>query len=140
MLRKTLLALTLLTALNSISQVGIGTTTPRVSLDIQSVNSGVLFPEFSLTSSTQNIDSTAAPNTGEFIYNTNSNFDNGVGFYFWSGSEWVSLSLSNSAWSYGGNDLDSSFQDNTYTGDTTGDQSNTSTFYKYEEGSNHCIS
>lgn len=67
------------------SQVGIGTNTPAPSaqLDISSTERGLLMPR--MTMAQRNL--IASPATGLTIYQT----DNTAGFYFFDGSNWVTL-------------------------------------------------
>jgi hypothetical protein len=66
------------------AQVGIGTTTPDASaqLEIASTNKGLLIPRVSLAGRP------ASPATGLLIYQT----DSTPGFYYYNGTAWVSIS------------------------------------------------
>lgn len=87
----------LLAAIHNQAQVGIGTTSPTNSakLDISASDKGVLIPRVALTAfnAQSPIVGTMAPSL--LVYNTASG--NGVtpGFYYWSGSAWVRLAVSN---------------------------------------------
>lgn len=84
----TLITLILFTTL-SYAQVGINTQTPDASaaLDINSTNAGLLIPRL-----TQNQrDSVSNPATGLLIFQ----IDNTPGFYFYNGTTWVALNVSN---------------------------------------------
>ena len=83
------------------AQTGIGTTTPNASakMDVSSTDKGFLPPRLALTST-----STFAPVTGLsgtlplataaglLVYNTTSNSNVTPGYYYWSGTTWVSIS------------------------------------------------
>lgn len=73
------------------SQVGIGTKTPNASsqLEIVSNNKGVLFPQVSLTSSTDNTTITQGNVNSLFIYNTNTQNDVSPGYYYWLNNKWL---------------------------------------------------
>ena len=77
------------------SQVGIGTTNPDGSsiLDITSLDKGVLVPRVSLNNVTNSITPINSPATGLLVWNTNSSVTggNGVGFYFFNGSQWMPI-------------------------------------------------
>lgn len=66
------------------AQIGIGTTTPHASaqLEIVSTNKGLLIPRLALASRP------AAPATGLMIYQT----DSTPGFYYYNGAAWVNIS------------------------------------------------
>jgi hypothetical protein len=83
------------------AQTGIGTTTPNASakLDVSSADKGFLPPRVALTAT-----NTFAPLTGLsgasplataaglLVYNTTSNSNVTPGYYYWSGTTWVSIS------------------------------------------------
>lgn len=82
---------------NGFGQVGIGTSSPKGALDIQSTQYGVVFPQVALTAT--NLQAPVVNPTGSSlqvgttIYNTNTtnsgSFDVEPGIYAWSGSIWV---------------------------------------------------
>src|SRR5690554_5589861 len=79
----------------SFAQVGINTTDPKASLDVESTDSGILIPRVALSAT--NISAPiVAPDISELIYNTATagTSPNNVspGFYYWNGSLWVGLS------------------------------------------------
>lgn len=82
-MRKNFFAISLaITSLQTIAQVGIGTSTPNASaaLEVQSTNSGILIPRMSSSDRS----AITQPATGLLIYNTT------IGnFEFYSGSAWV---------------------------------------------------
>lgn len=73
--------------------IGIGTATPDASakLDISATDRGVLVPRVSLTAIGVAAPVTA-PATGLLVYNTNALLPEGVGFYYWDGTQWLRLS------------------------------------------------
>ncbi len=82
------------------AQVGINTTAPKAALDVESTNNGVLIPRVQLTSILDNT-TIINPNTGPLITSTlvynmapAGVVPNNVipGFYYWNGSQWVSIS------------------------------------------------
>ena len=110
MKKTTLLPFCLLMLIASIgvsAQVGIGTTTPRGALEINSSTNGFLAPQVALTSTTisapvVNPQDNGSPLSGTLVYNTNTAGDVTPGYYFWSGTEWKRLKTSPS-WSLTGN-------------------------------------
>jgi trimeric autotransporter adhesin len=104
------ISLSCLSITNLLAQnVGIGTTTPDASaqLDVSSVNKGVLVSRVSLSNVTTAAP-VASPATGLLVYNTNAGIagGNGVGFYYWTGTQWTQLTTSSgnaSAWTTNGN-------------------------------------
>ncbi|WP_291102742.1 MULTISPECIES: hypothetical protein [unclassified Flavobacterium] len=97
--------LVLMICTNATAQVGIGTTTPRGALEINSTTNGFIAPQVALTSVT-----VAAPVTnpqggaiiaGTFVYNTTTagTTPNNVtpGYYFWNGSVWIKFNAGNTA-------------------------------------------
>ena len=85
------------------AQVGIGTTNPDLSsmLDISSSNSGLLIPRVALVS-TSDVSTIALPVTSLLVYN--SGFAPN-GYYYWNGTLWVQLAVTNSNWSLTGNTI-----------------------------------
>ncbi len=59
-------------------------------LDLQSNNKGILIPRIDLDSSTIT-NALGLTQKGMMVYNTNGNYDNGAGFYYWSGFKWLPL-------------------------------------------------
>ncbi len=95
-MKKTILLLTfVLLSKNSFSQVGIGTTNPDASssLDISSVNTGLLVPRVSLTDVSDGTSPINSPANSLLVYNTNSALvgGNGEGYYYWNGTQWTKL-------------------------------------------------
>ena len=78
------------------AQIGIGTTAPEASLDVQSVaNGGMLIPRVALTSTTDN---TTVVNTDSgalaestLVYNDGTGSLTPAGFYYWQNSQWNQL-------------------------------------------------
>ncbi|MCB0438546.1 MAG: hypothetical protein KDD20_07390, partial [Mangrovimonas sp.] len=90
---KVLLLLVLLNFSFSIAQVGINTTAPDASseLDITSTDGGILIPRMTQVQR----DAITAPATGLLIYQTN----NTPGFYYYNGSAWVNIAgVSDADW------------------------------------------
>ena len=101
-----LLALLLCTLFSVNAQVGVGTTTPDPSseLDITSTNRGFLMPRVALTSTTDITTITGTEATSLLVYNTATVSDVVPGFYYWDGSKWVTLAgTSAAAWELLGN-------------------------------------
>ncbi|MFK5981883.1 MAG: hypothetical protein QM499_03130 [Flavobacteriaceae bacterium] len=90
--------------IKSFGQVGIGTISPDAasSLDIVSLNSGILIPRISLTNVTSISPILSTPTTSLLIWNTNSSVigGEGAGFYFWDGAKWVFLINTNTISTY----------------------------------------
>lgn len=108
-MNKIIFGLLLFVTISSFAQnVGIGTNTPNSSakLDITSTNSGLLVPRVSL-SSTTDIATIASPATSLLVYNTNAAITggDGVGFYYYNGTQWMKLStgVTSEDWSLTGN-------------------------------------
>ncbi|SRX54226.1 hypothetical protein [Aequorivita sp. CIP111184] len=89
--------LLLLTTSPAVAQVGIGTTTPKGALDIESTQYGVVYPSVALTATNAELpvlNPTTDPlEVGTTVYNTNTtsngSFDVEPGIYSWNGSLWV---------------------------------------------------
>lgn len=93
---KQILFLLLLIATPVFGQVGVNTTNPDPSsmLDISATNKGVLVPRVSLPNvTTTMLDGTNTAATGLLIWNTNATTTggNGVGFYFFNGTQWMPI-------------------------------------------------
>lgn len=86
-----------LASITTMAQVGIGTNTPNGILEINSSNSGIIYPVVALTAT--NIQAPVLnPNSGSLVAGTvvyNTNFSNtGIesvypGAYMWNGSSWI---------------------------------------------------
>lgn len=101
-----LLALMLGIAYSINAQVGVGTTTPDPSseLDVTSTNRGFLMPRVALTSTTDTATITGTEATSLLVYNTATVADVTPGFYYWDGTRWVTLGgASIAAWELLGN-------------------------------------
>jgi len=77
------------------SQVGVGTTTPRAALEVNSATNGFLAPQIALNATTV---STPVVNpaggallAGTIVYNTATINDVTPGYYYWSGTAWVRM-------------------------------------------------
>ncbi len=82
MVRKIFLFITFFSLINlSAQNIGIGTNTPHASakLDIQASNMGILIPQVDLNTVSF---PTPGPATGLLVWNNNSSYGNGVGFYY----------------------------------------------------------
>lgn len=93
--------------INSVGNVGIGTTTPAGKLDITSTTDGLVIPRVALTATNAAAPLTA-PTTSELVYNTATAgvAPNNVtpGYYYWDGTKWLSLATgNNNDWSLTGN-------------------------------------
>jgi hypothetical protein len=85
----------LLSAIKTMAQTGIGTTSPDASakLEVNSSNKGFLPPRVTLTSQTDNT-TIANPATGLLVYNTGNNPNLVAGYYYWNGSNWATIATS----------------------------------------------
>lgn len=115
MKKRLLITATLFLTVLAHSQVGVGTTTPRGAMEINSTTTGFLPPQVALTAS--NVQAPVvnpqggAIATGTFVYNTatagTSPNDVVPGYYFWNGSQWLLVSTqattSSSNWAKTGN-------------------------------------
>lgn len=90
---KSILCSLFLVAFSVNAQVGIGTTVPDNSaeLDVTSTNRGFLMPRVALTSTLDVATITGAEATGLLVYNTATIADVVPGFYYWNGTQWVAL-------------------------------------------------
>jgi len=97
----------LMMGIGSSAQVGIGTTTPRGALEINSSTNGFVAPQVALTLTTAsapvvNPQDSGSPLTGTLVYNTNTAGDVTPGYYFWNGTVWTRL-ITSPSWSLTGN-------------------------------------
>lgn len=106
------------------AQVGVNTTNPDPSsmLDISATNKGVLVPRVSLANvTTTMLDGTNTAATGLLIWNTNAATvgGNGVGFYFFNGTQWIPITQTATSdhdiYEVGGTTAPDSITDNKYT-------------------------
>ncbi len=74
------------------------------SLDIVASDKGVLIPRVSISTALTAAPVTS-PTTSLIVYNTNASITagNGVGYYYWNGTQWVQLSSAGDDWSLLGN-------------------------------------
>ncbi|SHG26091.1 H-type lectin domain-containing protein [Flavobacterium fluvii] len=98
----------LLISVGTTAQVGIGTTTPRGALEINSNTNGFVAPQVALTSTTisapvVNPQDGGLPLAGTLVYNTSTAGDVTPGYYFWNGTAWTRLITSSPSWSLTGN-------------------------------------
>jgi len=111
---------------SSLSQVGIGTTSPDNSsiLDLTSTNRGLLIPRLNLMATT-NPNPVDNPAEGLMIYNLATANDVTPGLYYWNGSLWVSAKAgsdtdSTAGWALNGNNLNGRANDgSTFLGTTS---------------------
>ncbi|MFB9056779.1 hypothetical protein ACFFU9_08495 [Mariniflexile ostreae] len=92
-MKKILLLFILLAGSPVFSQVGIGTDMPSSSaqLEIKSSNKGVLIPQISLTSATDQNTITAGNLESLLVYNTTTNTTLSPGYYYWQQDRWNKL-------------------------------------------------
>ncbi|NHM05874.1 tail fiber domain-containing protein [Flavobacterium sp. CYK-4] len=121
---KKILLLLIFMSLQLHAQVGVNTTNPDPSsmLDVSATNKGVLVPRVSLANvTTTMLDGTNTAATGLLIWNTNAATvgGNGVGFYFFNGTQWMPITQSNSSdhdiYEVGGTTAPDNISDNKYT-------------------------
>ncbi len=95
-MKQLVLIVTTLISITIYAQVGIGTTNPNNSaqLDINSTNKGLLVPRVHLLAVHNTSPITTTPAQGLLVYNTNPSIANGsgVGFYYYEGVLWKKLS------------------------------------------------
>jgi hypothetical protein len=117
-----IIGLFLLSIQFSTAQVGIGTTSPNASaqLDITSSNKGLLPPRVTLTG-TGDATTIASPVAGLVVYNTATTSDVVPGFYYYNGSAWTQLVTGvKTAIEAGGVSLSASSSGNIYFSQNTG--------------------
>lgn len=92
-MKKILFMMVMTAGISGYSQVGVGTSTPDASaqLDVVATNKGVLVPRVSLTGSTD-VATIASPKESLLVYNTVTVADVVPGFYYWNAVKWVALS------------------------------------------------
>ena len=121
---KQILFLLLLIAAPVFGQVGVNTTNPDPSsmLDISATNKGVLVPRVSLPNvTTTMLDGSNTAATGLLIWNTNAatTGGNGVGFYFFNGTQWMPITQTASSdhdiYEVGSTNPPNSISDNKFT-------------------------
>ncbi len=111
MMKKKLLLVFLSLSPLAFSQVGIGTTTPRAALEINSATNGFLAPQIALNSTTVSAPvvnpAGGALLAGTIIYNTATVNDVTLGYYYWNGTTWIRMaagaSATNNSWTLTGN-------------------------------------
>ncbi|RTY86094.1 hypothetical protein EKL32_28040, partial [Flavobacterium sp. GSN2] len=91
-MKKFLFIIVLFMGLSSYAQVGVGTSNPDTSaqLDVVSTNKGILIPRMKLTG-TSDVSTIANPKESLLIYNTATAGDVVPGFYYWNSLKWVTL-------------------------------------------------
>jgi hypothetical protein len=96
-MKKIVIAVLILMALQMHAQTGIGTTTPNSSakLDVYSTNKGFLPPRVTLAS-VSDATTITSPAEGLLVYNLGSS---GLqsGYYYWNGANWATIATANSA-------------------------------------------
>ncbi len=90
MTKKLLFISLMLTAITSMAQVGIGTTNPNTSaqLDIVSTDKGVLIPRVALQSTADNLTIANGNVVSLLVFNTQTMNDVVPGFYYWHNLKW----------------------------------------------------
>ena len=106
---KVLIFVAFINSIKAQNAVGINTTVIDAGtiLDISSLDKGVLIPRVSLLDVTNTIIPINSPETGLLVWNSNSTVTNGngVGFYYYSGTQWEKFQVPNtldSAYDEGG--------------------------------------
>ncbi|MBU1370303.1 MAG: hypothetical protein KJ578_03195 [Bacteroidetes bacterium] len=91
-LKNVLLVFCLGIFITGFAQIGIGTNFPAASaaLDIYSLSKGFLLPRISLTGDLTNPTPVVSPAVGLIVFNVSTQQE--IGFYYWSGSQWIKLS------------------------------------------------
>ena len=96
-MKKIIVTVLILMALQMHAQTGIGTTTPNSSakLDVYSTNKGFLPPRVTLAS-VSDATTITSPAEGLLVYNLGSS---GLqsGYYFWNGANWATIATATSA-------------------------------------------
>lgn len=91
-MKKILFIIVLFMGLSGYAQVGVGTSNPDASaqLDVVSTNKGILIPRMKLTG-TSDVTTIANPKESLLVYNTATAGDVVPGFYYWNSLKWVTL-------------------------------------------------
>lgn len=91
-LKNVLLILYWALSLTCYAQIGVGTNFPAASaaLDIYSLSKGFLLPRVSLTNDLTNSAPVTSPAIGLIVFNVSTQQE--IGFYYWSGNQWVKVS------------------------------------------------
>lgn len=110
-MKRKLLLIFLMTSPIAFSQVGVGTTSPRAALEVNSATNGFLAPQIALSVTTASAPvvnpAGGALLAGTIVYNTATVNDVTPGYYYWSGTAWVRMaagaSPANNSWTITGN-------------------------------------
>ena len=96
-MKKIVVAVLILIALQMHAQTGIGTTTPNASakLDVYSTNKGFLPPRVTLAS-VSDATTITSPAEGLLVYNLGSSGLQ-AGYYYWNGANWATIATASSA-------------------------------------------
>jgi hypothetical protein len=92
-IRKLLFVLSFCVSAISFAQVGVGTSTPNASaqLDVVATDKGVLLPRVALTGANDDGTISNGNVVGLIVYNTATTADVKPGYYYWNGDGWTSL-------------------------------------------------
>jgi len=105
-MKNLILIVLMLFCITSFSQIAINNdgSSPdsKAILDVQSYDKGILIPRVDLDTSTIN-NGIGTAQRGMMVFNINSSYKDGIGFYYWSGSKWISLTQNVSAMDFDGN-------------------------------------
>lgn len=110
-MKRKLLLVFLMTSPIAFSQVGVGTTTPRAALEVNSATNGFLAPQIALSVTTASAPvvnpAGGALLAGTIVYNTATVNDVTPGYYYWNGTAWIRMeagaSAANNSWTITGN-------------------------------------
>ncbi|MDA6072747.1 hypothetical protein NJT12_24290 [Flavobacterium sp. AC] len=88
MIRTVIILVFGLFSFGAFAQTGINTRTPDASaaLDVTATDRGIVTPQYTLTSLTDNAIAVAAPQKGSLIFNLGGTFARG--YYYWDGEKW----------------------------------------------------
>ncbi|MFH6998862.1 hypothetical protein ACHRVZ_13070 [Flavobacterium sp. FlaQc-57] len=88
MIRAVIFLVFSLFSFNVFAQTGINTRTPDASaaLDVTATDRGILTPQYTLTSLTDNVIAVNGPQKGSLIFNLGGTFARG--YYYWDGEKW----------------------------------------------------